>query len=82
MYLEEVVLDGFKSYASRTTIGPFHPQFNAISGLNGTGKSNILDAICFVMGIKSLQQVGFCTCLPRTGSRLTDACYEVGRVNL
>lgn len=57
MYLEEVILDGFKSYANRTVIGPFHPQFNAISGLNGTGKSNILDAVCFVMGIKSLNQM-------------------------
>ncbi len=29
----------------------FDPQFNAITGLNGSGKSNIFDAICFVMGI-------------------------------
>ncbi|XP_055388632.1 uncharacterized protein LOC129617420 [Condylostylus longicornis] len=57
MYLEELIIDGFKSYAVRTTISGFHPQFNAISGLNGTGKSNILDSICFVMGIKSLQQM-------------------------
>jgi len=28
-----------------------------LSGLNGSGKSNILDAICFVMGI-NLQNVG------------------------
>ncbi|XP_061385333.1 structural maintenance of chromosomes protein 2-like [Danaus plexippus] len=57
MHLEEIVIDGFKSYATKTTIGLLHKQFNAISGLNGTGKSNILDAICFVMGIKSLQQI-------------------------
>jgi structural maintenance of chromosome 2 len=57
MYLEEIILDGFKSYANRTVISGFHPKFNAISGANGTGKSNILDGICFVMGIKSLTQV-------------------------
>ena len=57
MYIEEVILDGFKSYASRTVVGPFDPSFNAITGLNGSGKSNILDAICFVLGISNLNQV-------------------------
>jgi len=32
-------------------------NFNAITGLNGSGKSNILDAICFVLGISSLAHV-------------------------
>jgi structural maintenance of chromosome 2 len=50
-------MDGFKSYAQRTVIGPFDRQFNAITGFNGTGKSNILDSICFVLGISNLSQV-------------------------
>ncbi|OAJ38964.1 hypothetical protein BDEG_22854 [Batrachochytrium dendrobatidis JEL423] len=54
MYLEELVLDGFKSYATRTVVGDWDPEFNAITGLNGSGKSNILDAICFVLGISTL----------------------------
>ena len=58
MYLEEIILDGFKSYATRTVISGFDPKFNAITGLNGSGKSNILDAICFVLGITNLSQVG------------------------
>lgn len=58
MYLEEIVLDGFKSYANRTVISGFDSKFNAITGLNGSGKSNILDAICFVLGITNLSQVG------------------------
>lgn len=33
------------------------PSFNAITGLNGSGKSNILDAICFVLGITNMTQV-------------------------
>ncbi|OAF67601.1 Structural maintenance of chromosomes protein 2 [Intoshia linei] len=48
---------GFKSYASFTSIGLFDKQFNAITGLNGSGKSNILDAICFVLGITNLSHV-------------------------
>lgn len=57
MWIKEVVIDGFKSYAERTEIGEFDPQFNAITGLNGSGKSNILDSICFVLGISNLSQV-------------------------
>eukprot|EP00903_Cladosiphon_okamuranus_P020312 g18637.t1 len=57
MHIKEVVIDGFKSYATRTVLQGFDPQFNAITGLNGSGKSNILDAICFVLGISNLSQV-------------------------
>jgi len=57
MFIEEVILDGFKSYSAKISVGPFDNQFNAITGLNGTGKSNILDAICFVLGITNLAQV-------------------------
>lgn len=57
MYIKEICLEGFKSYATRTTVSGFDPRFNAITGYNGSGKSNILDSICFVMGITNLQQV-------------------------
>ena len=50
-----MVIEGFKSYASRTLIKSFDRQFNAITGLNGSGKSNILDAICFVLGLSQLK---------------------------
>ena len=56
MHIKSVFVDGFKSYAQRVAIEQFDPQFNAITGLNGTGKSNILDAICFAMGISNLSQ--------------------------
>ena len=56
MHIKGIVLDGFKSYASRTEISGFDCEFNAITGLNGSGKSNILDAICFVLGISNLSQ--------------------------
>eukprot|EP00878_Enallax_costatus_P012275 GHUV01012822.1.p1 GENE.GHUV01012822.1~~GHUV01012822.1.p1 ORF type:complete len:987 (+),score=463.32 GHUV01012822.1:251-3211(+) len=57
MYIQEVSIDGFKSYAQRVTLTNFDPGFNAITGLNGSGKSNILDSLCFVMGIKNLSAV-------------------------
>ena len=56
MFIEEICIEGFKSYAQRTVVPNFDPCFNAITGLNGTGKSNILDSICFVLGITNLSQ--------------------------
>jgi structural maintenance of chromosome 2 len=57
MFIKQIVIDGFKSYAQRTVIDGFDPTFNAVTGLNGSGKSNILDAICFLLGITNLSQV-------------------------
>lgn len=68
-----MILDGFKSYATRTVVSGFDPQFNAITGLNGSGKSNILDSICFVLGISNLSQV----CLSCYRRGLT--CPPLGR---
>lgn len=59
MYIKSVIIDGFKSYGRRTEIDGFDSEFNAITGLNGTGKSNILDSICFVLGISNLSQVNW-----------------------
>ena len=61
MYIKEVNIDGFKSYAQRVCLTNFDPGFNAITGLNGSGKSNILDSLCFVMGIKNLSAVSVVT---------------------
>ena len=57
MHIKNIVLDGFKSYAQRTEVNGFDPLFNAITGLNGSGKSNILDSICFLLGITNLSHV-------------------------
>jgi RecF/RecN/SMC N terminal domain len=60
MRIEEVSIDGFKSYSKRVVVSQFDRSFNAITGLNGSGKSNILDALCFVLGIKNLNAVRSC----------------------
>ncbi len=39
------------------TVGRRDESFNSITGLNGSGKSNILDAICFVLGITNMSTV-------------------------
>jgi structural maintenance of chromosome 2 len=57
MRVKSIVIDGFKSYAHRKELADLSPHFNAITGLNGSGKSNIFDAICFVMGITNLKRV-------------------------
>ena len=56
MYIKSITIDGFKTYGRPVELKNFDPQFNAITGLNGTGKSNILDAICFVLGQSNPQK--------------------------
>src|SRR6266702_5513006 len=57
MRIEELILEGIKSYTVRTQITGWDTSFNAITGLNGSGKSNILDAICFVLGLTNMSSV-------------------------
>ena len=58
----------------RTVLGPFDKQFNAITGLNGSGKSNVLDGICFVLGITNLSKV-------RAGN-LSELVYKQGQAGI
>ncbi|CAI0404510.1 unnamed protein product [Linum tenue] len=74
MHIKEVSLEGFKSYATRTVVKGFDKCFNAITGLNGSGKSNILDSICFVLGITNLQQV--------RASNLQELVYKQGQAGI
>ena len=49
MHLKRVKVRNFKSFAGATEI-PFQPGFTGVAGPNGMGKSNISDAILFVLG--------------------------------
>lgn len=56
MYLEDVNIEGFKSFSEKTNMS-FQPGIGVIIGNNGVGKSNILDAIVWALGEDDLERV-------------------------
>ena len=52
VHIKELQLVGFKSFQDRTTLR-FSPRMNAVIGPNGCGKTNILDALRWVLGEQS-----------------------------
>jgi hypothetical protein len=53
-FIKNIKLVDFKSFKDSIEIGPFHPYSNAIIGSNGSGKSNLFDAILFTFGKKAI----------------------------
>ncbi len=67
MQLNKIKLSGFKSFVDPTTV-PIPSQLVAIVGPNGCGKSNIIDAVCWVMGESSAKYL--------RGESLTDVIFN------
>lgn len=55
--IHRLEIENFKSYKGSQIIGPF-AGFTAIIGPNGAGKSNLMDAICFVLGVRTIHLLG------------------------
>ncbi|MGM9877096.1 MAG: AAA family ATPase [Bacilli bacterium] len=68
MYIKEIIINGFKSFAEKLTI-ELDKTFTGIVGPNGSGKSNIVDAIKWVLGEQSIKSL-------RGSNNMTDVIFS------
>jgi chromosome segregation protein len=52
VFLRQLTLKGFKSFAE-TTVLTLEPGVTVVVGPNGSGKSNVVDAIAWVLGAQA-----------------------------
>lgn len=56
MYIKQLEIDNFKSFANRSEI-PLLKGFTTVSGPNGSGKSNIIDSVLFALGLANASEL-------------------------
>lgn len=56
MYIKQLEIDNFKSFANKSEI-PLLKGFTTISGPNGSGKSNIIDSVLFALGLANASEL-------------------------
>lgn len=56
MYIKQLEIDNFKSFANRSEI-PMLKGFTTVSGPNGSGKSNIIDSVLFALGLANASEL-------------------------
>jgi len=49
MYIKQITIFNFRSFQQQPEIHPFSPGTNSVVGRNGSGKSNLFDAVQFVL---------------------------------
>jgi structural maintenance of chromosome 3 (chondroitin sulfate proteoglycan 6) len=49
MHIKQITISNFRSFRQQPEIHPFSPGTNAVVGRNGSGKSNLFDAVQFAL---------------------------------
>ena len=68
MYLKEIKISGFKSFADKINLS-LDDNITCVVGPNGSGKSNIVDAVRWVLGEQSIKSL-------RGNNNMTDVIFS------